>query len=253
MYDKLRKFLLLFLAIVVLLFSVLYLVMGRQTYLEYDDALFSRSEEGGRVIYTAQVDGQPAILTVEGDCVITYQLGNTIYGPYTIRDEPAAAPDTDELAGLELTGIEIWDGEALMFRGGYVRNGYLTLFDESGQAITGFGFSVNGSTYDSEGNLIDPHEPTAHNLLFLAQRPEADVHRGAAALWWIGTLFAAIAALIAWFFQPILRFNLAFYVKEPESAEPSALLIFNLGLVLFVSCALSIVFYTLGLVRVWPL
>lgn len=251
MYVKLRKFLLPVLAIVVLLFSVLYLVMGRQSYLEYDDALFSRSEEGDRVIYTAQADGQPAILTVEGSCVITYQLGDTVYGPYTIQDEPAAAPDTDELAGPDLTGIEVWDGAALMFRGRYTQN--LILFDENGQSISGFGYSVNGSTYDSEGNLIDPHEPTVYNLLFLAQRPEADVHRGAAALWWMGTLFAAIAALIAWFFQSILRFNLAFYVKEPETAEPSGLLIFNLGLALFVFCALSIGFYTLGLVRVWPL
>ena len=93
MLQKVRKVLMILLAGMVLLFSILYLTLGRFDYLEYQDTMFSRSTEGENTVYTAQVDGVDAVLTVGPDGAVTYRWGDTVYGPYGPGEEPPESQD----------------------------------------------------------------------------------------------------------------------------------------------------------------
>lgn len=93
MFQKVRKVLMILLAGMVLLFSILYLILGRFYYLEYQDTMFSRSTEGENTVYTAKVDGAAAVLTVESDGTVIYRWGDTVYGPYAPGEEPPESQD----------------------------------------------------------------------------------------------------------------------------------------------------------------
>ena len=93
MFQKVRKVLMILLAGMVLLFSILYLILGRFYYLEYQDTMFSRSTDGENTVYTAKVDGEAAVLTVGPDGTVTYRWGDTVYGPYAPGEEPPESQD----------------------------------------------------------------------------------------------------------------------------------------------------------------
>ena len=102
MFQKVRKILVLLLAGMVLLFSILYLSLGRFSYLEYQDTLFSRSTEGQNTVYTAKVDGESAVLTVGPDGAVTYRLGDTVYGPYAPGEKPPESQDPHALTAGDI-------------------------------------------------------------------------------------------------------------------------------------------------------
>ena len=104
MYDRLKKTLPIVLIVIVAVFSLLYFFIGRQYGVEYQDALYFPATEGDTMVYSAKVDGQSASFTVEGNTV-TYHWGDTVYGPYTVREDPTAAPGgewrSDQLHSLK--------------------------------------------------------------------------------------------------------------------------------------------------------
>lgn len=102
MFQKVRKVLMILLAGMVLLFSILYLILGRFHYLRYQNALFSRSTEGENTVYTAQVDGADAVLTVEPGGAVTYRWGDTVYGPYEPGEEPPESQDPHALTAGDI-------------------------------------------------------------------------------------------------------------------------------------------------------
>lgn len=161
MYDRLKKILPIVLIVIVAIFSVLYLFIGRQYGVEYQDTLYFPVTEGDSTVYSAKVGGQPASFTVQGDTV-TYRWGDTVYGPYTVREDSAAIP-SDEYWDRILTGVEIRKGDQVLFRGGYDWNLNL-LVKENGQKSVG--------TSSSE-------HPNLLALIRFSQLPEADAHRGA--------------------------------------------------------------------------
>ena len=105
MYDRLKKILPIVLIVIVAVFSVLYFFIGRQYGVEYQDALYFPATEGDTTVYSAKVDGQPASFTIQGSTV-TYDWGDTVYGPYTIRKDPTAAPG-GEWSRSAPNGVEI--------------------------------------------------------------------------------------------------------------------------------------------------
>lgn len=221
MYDRLKKVLPILLLALVVVFSVLYFFLGRRYGVAYSDALYFPATEGTATVYSAKADGQPASFTVQGDTV-TYRWGDAVYGPYTVQEDPAALPG-GKWASFQLTGVEVRKEGQLLFRGGCDQALNL-LIKEDGQPYSAFQYvtySVNGFTYDTDGNPVDLHEPSLRTLIRFSQLPQPDAHRGNPLMWSLGLFLAVVAFLLIRFDDAIFRLNLSFRIRHPEDAEPS--------------------------------
>lgn len=227
MYDRLKKILPIILIVIVAVFSVLYFFIGRQYGVEYQDALYFPATEGNTTVYSAKVDGQSASFTVEGDTV-TYHWGDTVYGPYTIRNDPTAAPVV-EWEYPNLIGVEIREADTILFRGGYTEDLFLFIREDGEPESDRFRvtYSVNGVEHDADGNVVDPHQPRLSTLIRFSQLPEADAHRGDSLMWFLGLFLAGVAALLIKFDDTLFRWDLHFRIRNPEYAEPSEWEIFS--------------------------
>ncbi|OUN84429.1 hypothetical protein B5G06_05150 [Flavonifractor sp. An52] len=227
MYDRLKKILPIVLIVIVAVFSVLYFFIGRQYGVEYQDALYFPAMEGDTMVYSANVDGQSASFTVEGNTV-TYHWGDTVCGPYTVHEDPTAAPG-GEWESLDLIGVEIREEDSFLFRGGYTEDLFLFIREdgEPDSDLFHVTYSVNSVEHDADGNVVDPHRPSLSTLIRFSQLPQADAHRGNSLMWFLGLFLAGIAALLIKFDDTLFRLHLSFRVKYPEDAEPSEWEIFS--------------------------
>ena len=237
MYDKVKKVLLLVLAALVALFGVLYWrsAAGPEG-VAYRDVLYFPTLEGDALVYTGQVDGQTVSYTVGSDGSVTCRVGETVHGPYTIREDPSAVPDEHWDSSL-LTGIQISAGDTVLFRGGYFPEAGL-LIREDGTALWGSAFHQSGT--DSEG-------PDLEAVLHFSARPDADSHRGDLRFFALGTLAAGMAALAALFAEQLFRRHMAFHIRDPERAQPSDLELVSRVLSWLVLTGLSLAAYLIGL------
>ena len=237
MYDKVKKVLLLVLAALVLLFGVLYWrsAAGPEG-VAYRDVLYFPTQEGDTLVYTGQADGQTVSYTVGSDGSVTCRVGETVHGPYTIREDPSAVPDEHWDSRL-LTGIQISAGDTVLFRGGYFPEAGL-LIREDGTALWGSAFHQSGT--DSEG-------PDLEAVLHFSARPEADSHRGDLRFFALGTLAAGMAALAALFAEQLFRRHMALHIRDPEKAQPSDWELVSRVLSWLVLTGLSLAAYLVGL------
>lgn len=250
MYDRLKKILPIVLIVIVAVFSVLYFFIGRRYGVEYQDALYFPATEGNTMVYSAKVDGQSASFTVEKD-IVTYDWGDTVYGPYTVREDPTAAPG-GEWESLDLIGVEIREEDSILFRGGYTEDLFLFIREdgEPDSDLFHVTYSVNGVEHDADGNVVDPHQPSLSTLIRFSQPPEADAHRGNSLMWFLGLFLAGIAALLIKFDDTLFRLHLSFRVKYPEDAEPSEWEIFSRIFSWIAFTLLSLGLFIAGLVMI---
>lgn len=237
MYDKVKKVLLLVLAALVALFGVLYWrsAAGPEG-VAYRDVLYFPTQEPDALVYTGKADGQTVSYAVGSDGSVTCRVGETVHGPYTIREDPSAVPDENWDSGL-LTGIQISAGDAVLFRGGYFPQAGL-LIREDGTALWGSAFHQSGT--DREG-------PDLEAVLHFSVRPEADSHRGDLRFFALGTLAAGMAALAALFAEQLFRRHMAFHIREPEKAQPSDWELVSRVLGWLVLTGVSLTAYLVGL------
>ncbi|MDD6212298.1 MAG: hypothetical protein PUB22_04045, partial [Clostridiales bacterium] len=121
------------------------------------------------------------------------------------------------------TGVELRQGEDILFRGGVLETGdSFWLYNEDG-TLDNFGFSYvtsDGIEWDENGNEIDPLEPSASTILELMNDPKL-THKGE---WfaWFGALFICVLnAIYILFADELFRWNLAFRIRNVDHAEPS--------------------------------
>ena len=250
MYDLLKKVLLILLLVMVGVFSVLYFFISRRYGVEDQDALFFPVTEGDATVYSAKIEDLPVSFTVEGDTV-TYRWGDTVYGPYTVREDPTAAPG-GQWASMDFTGVEVTEGDTVLFRGGYTSD-LLLLIQEDGEWYStsqNLIRIINGVAYDSDGDPIDPHKLTLSSILRFSQLPEPDAHRGSLMYWFFGLLTAGIAALFIKFDDRLFRWNLRFRIRDPESAEPSECEIFSRVFAWLLFTGLSFGLFIAGLILI---
>ena len=250
MYDRLKKTLPIVLIVIVAVFSLLYFFIGRQYGVEYQDALYFPATEGNTMVYSAKVDGQSASFTVQGNTV-TYHWGDTVYGPYTVREDPTAAPG-GEWESLDLIGVEIREEDSILFRGGYTEDLFLFIREdgEPDSDLFHVTYSVNSVEHDADGNVVDPHQPSLSTLIRFSQLPEADAHRGNSLMWFLGLFLAGVAALLIKFDDTLFRLHLSFRVKYPEDAEPSEWEIFSRIFSWIAFTLLSLGLFIAGLVMI---
>lgn len=223
-----RRVLLIAMAIEILAFFVAVLAAVNRPGLEYGGTLLSPRTEGETLIYEGKLDWKPVRFTVSPEGEVTYQRGEYCYGPYQVTVDPAAFPETlGEHDGTSNLGLEIRQGDEVVFRGGYCPERALSLWDGDGEPVWDMSFSVEssggGATLYVDGREVAQEEQYAPPLSVLAAvalGPEL-THRGSVGLYLAVTLLALVNILQICFPGFFFRLSLWGHVRNVEAAEPS--------------------------------
>ena len=185
---------------------------------------------------------------VSADKTVEFQYGDKIYGPYIAKEIQDAVPQKSELRE-SMTGVELYDGEELLFRGGVMKHGEdYWLFNEDGdfEHINISWGTIDGIEMDAAGNIIDPMEPSVSNILDLMAGPEL-THKGEWSTWFGGVVISILTAISILFADELFRFNLAFQIRNVEQAEPSEWEIASRYIVWTILPILTVILFVIGL------
>lgn len=219
------KIILLFMAAMTILFAVIYIRTTSRVGFEYQDAILVPSQENGGTVYSGKIQGQAAEFTVSAVKTVTFRYGDKTYGPYTAKEDPTAIPKDNEFAS-EMTGVELLDGNTVLFRGGVLKqeNNYW-LYDENGvfDNLLGLSFTdSNGVERDENGNIIDSVEPSATTILRLMNDPQL-IHKGTWSAWFGGVFLCVLNTFSILFADELFHLHMAFRIRNADRAEPSEL------------------------------
>ena len=210
--GRYQKILLLLMAVMILAFTVIYPIVTARSGFLYEDTILVPSKEDGGTVYSGKIYGTAATFTVSADKTVIFQYGNTVYGPYTVKEDPAAIPKDSDLQ-TQMTGIELRCGGEIVFRGGVVNSGdWRMLYNEDGS----FDLLRSITATMSDGTM----EPSVSTILDLTDGP-ALTHKGTWLGWFGGVLICVITALTMLFADELFRWNASFLVRNAEEAEPS--------------------------------
>ena len=220
--NRYQKGLLIFMIVMTLIFAVIYPITISRVGYRYNDAILIPTQENGKTIYTGKIQGKQAQFIVSEDKSIVFWYGDKTYGTYTMKEDPTAIPEDKEIAE-EMTGVEICNGDKIMFRGGvWAAGDFYWLYNEDG-TLDNLGFSVitsNGWEEDANSNVIDNMEPSVSTIYELLNEPEL-THKGEALAWFGAVFLCILNTLTILFADELFRWNLAFQIRNVENAEPS--------------------------------
>lgn len=205
-----------------LVFSVVYPLTISRVGFEYRDKIFVPSQENGDTVYSGKLQGQTARFTVSADKTVVFQRGEKTYGPYTAKEDPTAIPK-DEAMAAYMTGMEIRQGEDILFRGGVLElDDFDWLYREDGSIVHSAGSYVvgDGVERDENGDPIDTAAPSVADIVELARGPEL-THKGTWLAWFGAVLICVLNAVLILFADELFHWRLAIYVRDAEQAEPS--------------------------------
>ena len=243
-----QKGLLIFMTVITLIFAIVYPMTISKVGYRYNDAILVPIQENGQTIYTGKIQGEQAQFIVSENRSVVFQYGNKTYGTYIMQEDSTAIPKDRELAE-EMTGVEIRNGDKLLFRGGvlYSADTYW-LYNEDG-TLDSLGLSFvtsNGIERDENGNVIDKMEPSAATIYELLNEPEL-THKGEALVWYEAVFICILNALTILFADELFRWNLAFQIRNVENAEPSDWEIAQRYIVWTAMTIMAFVLFILGL------
>ena len=216
--DYRQKWIFLIMGVMVLVFTILYPVTLSRVGYSYRDAILVPHEAEGTTVYSGKIQGEAASFTVTQDKTVTFQYGDFTYGPYTVKEDPQAAPESGDLAD-SLSGVEIWRQDSRLFRGGVQKleqNGWL-LYNENGTL-----HNIETEIIFSGNNPAEQMEPSLATILDLAMGPEL-THKGHWLPWFLGILLCVVNAVSILYADELFRFWLSFRIESPELAEPTDL------------------------------
>lgn len=244
-----QKGILLLLLVLIPVYAVIYHVSISRVGVLYNDKIFVPAEESGATVYSGRLDGKPAEITVANDkAAVTFRCGDTVYGPYTIEEDPSALADI-EFCPSDMRGVALYDGETLLFRGGFWPSGEFTqLYRADGSPDLQMGLYAveNGVWKDADGNVVDPMKPDAANILRIALAPEL-THKGDWLVWFGAVCISLLNAATILYADELFRWNLSFQIQNAEKAEPSEWEMLSRYLGWTVLTILAFVVYILGL------
>lgn len=217
-----QKCILVFLIAMALVFVVVYSVTISQVGFEYKGTILVPSEENGNTVYSGKIRGQQAHFTVSVDKTVVFQHGDKTYGPYSAKEDPTAIPKDEKMAE-HMTGVELRQGEDILFRGGVLDTGdSYWLYHEDG-TLANFVLSYvtsDGIERDVNGIEIDPIKPSAATILELMNGPNL-THKGEWLAWFGAVFLCVLNALSIFFADTLFHWNLAFRIRNADHAEPS--------------------------------
>ena len=220
--NRYQKGVLIFMTVMTLVFAVIYPVTISKVGYRYKDAILVPTQEEGQTIYKGKIQGEQARFIVSEDKSVVFHYGNKAYGTYIMKEDPTAIPDDKELSE-QMSGVEIYKGNELLFRGGVLdATDTYWLYNEDG-TLNNLGFFVYtsyGVEYDENGNIVDRMEPSALNIYELINGPKL-THKGEMFAWFGGTFICILNVLTILFIDELFLWNLAFQIRNVENAEPS--------------------------------
>ena len=220
--NRYQKGVLIIMAVMTLAFAVIYPKTISKVGYRYKDTILVPTQENEKTIYRGKIQGEQAQFIVSEDKSVVFHYGNKTYGTYTMKEDSTAIPKDNNLSG-QMIGVEIYNGNELLFRGGVLdATDTYWLYNEDG-TLDNLGFTVYtsyGIEYDENGSIIDRMEPSAINIYELLNGPEL-MHKGEVFAWFGGTFICILNVLTILFADELFRWNLAFQIRNVENAEPS--------------------------------
>lgn len=221
-----QKGILLLMAAIMLVFVGIYMTTISRVGFEYQDKIFVRSKEEDSTVYSGKLQGEQAEFIVSEDQTVVFRCGDKVYGPYTKTEDADAIPkeDISEYMKENMTGVELREGEKLLFRGGVMKSDdFYWLYNEDGTLHDFLGVSYVGSDgieRDENGNVIDPIAPSVSVILELMDQPTL-THHGEWLAWFGALLVYICNAISILFADELFRFSLSFQIRNADRAEPS--------------------------------
>lgn len=220
--DIYQKGVLILMTIMTLVFAVVYFTIISKVGFEYKGEILTIGKENDSTVYFGEIQGQQAKFTVSEDKTIVFQYGDKNYGPYKAKEDPTAIPKDEEMQEY-MTGVELYQGDDVIFRGGVLEmEDSYWLYDEGG-IIESFGFSYipdDGFERDETGDIIDSMEPSASTILTLMNDPEV-THKGEWTAWFGAVFVCVLNTLSILFTDELFRWHLVFRIRNVDNAEPS--------------------------------
>lgn len=208
--GRFQKGVLVVLIAVVTIFTILYSIAFSKIGFVDGDAFLEKRMDGNDTVYTGTTDGYVLSYKITQENVVFCNYGDHTYGPYTVRKDPTAVPKSNGRAN-DMVGVEIREGEEILFRGGVlVIDENILLYEETTEASNGY-MDLPGYSYG---------EPTAQMILYLLSGPKL-VKGGNIWCWIGGVIAAALTAFSVIFAEELFAFALSFRIRYAELAEPS--------------------------------
>ncbi len=217
-----QKILLVLMVLLCLTFAVIYSKTISRVGFQYMGEILIPSSENDCTVYSGKIEGKTAHFTVSSDKQVEFQYGDQIYGPYTAKEVPSAIPKDEDLSE-HMIGVELYNKETLIFRGGVLKIdslGSLWLYNEDGSSENSIITIVSDIQYDENGNVIDPYEPSNSTILTLMGNPEL-THKGEWTGWFAGIFLCLVNVIQIFFADELFRLGLIFRVQNVDIVEPS--------------------------------
>ena len=224
-FSGYQKGILLLSLVMILVFSVVYPITYSKVGLmcnngyAYPNTFLEMRKENGVTVYEGKVKGKILTFSVTQDKKLTCQYGEKTYGPFTARRDPTAVPrvySTNE----EVVGVEIWEGEEILFRGGVLVTDRESLsmilyakedYDfDPGEVVLG----------NSSSAAKDPMKPESYTILRLLAEPEL-IYKANWQYFVQGVLFSVVTVVSLLFADALFRFRMSFRVYNAENIYPS--------------------------------
>ena len=220
--NRYQKGILILMIAMAMIFAVIYPTTISRVGYRYNDAILVPVQENENIIYTGKIQGKQATFIVSDDNTVEFHYGEKTYGKYIMKEDPTAVPEDEELKD-QMHGVEICNGDEMLFRGGVLHLGdsYL-LYNEDG-TLDNFGITFvtsDGMEWDEDGNAVDRMEPSASTIYELLNNPQL-THKGEAIAWYGAVCVCILNAIGILYADELFRYNLAFRIRNVESAEPS--------------------------------
>jgi len=237
-----HKIVLIVIAVMVIVFSILYPVAISKKGFEYNNSILIPSNETGNTIYSGKIQKVPVSFTVSPNKTVDFRYGEKYYGPYYIKEDPTAiAKDIPEMfPGTKIVGFELYCADKRIFRGCKVGLGSdFLLFDENGKRD----LDIKIVFEDGTTNQI---EPTVFDILSIMDGPTL-THKGNGTAWFDGTVLCVVTALLILFADELFHLSIGFRVADPDNAEPSDWELAGRYIGATLLPIIALVFYIMGL------
>ena len=210
-------------AIMALVFAVIYPMTISNVGYRYKDAILIPTEENGKTVYSGKIEGEQAEFIVSNNDTVVLHYGDKTYGPYIVKEDATAIPKNDELSG-SMTGIEMREGNDILFRGGVIDMGdYCYFYNEDGSlnAMLDISYETSdGSVWDGNGNPIDKMKPSVSTIYELVNDPEL-THKGMEFMWFVAVFICILNVISIIFADELFQFSMSLHVRYPDRVEPS--------------------------------
>lgn len=237
-----RRVLLILMLAEILGFAIAMVVAVNRLGMEYSNELFYPRTEGDVTWYEGRVDGEKAAFSVTPDGTVEYRWGEYDYGPYQVVEDPTAVP-----AGHDGIGVEVRQGDEVLFRGCYQPGSTVSLIDENGDRFIAdaFSFHVVGAV-QTEEDLQEQNTPGPSVLVQAAMGPEL-THKGDVGLYLMTTIIALLNLVQILFPEALFRLGLVLRVSNIDDVEPSEWYIFTEHVEWVILTGLCLVGYAVAL------